>query len=279
MKKIIFAVIIFSVISTSNVKCMGSLTDETISKILNLVTINKNISFRDNLDNILETRELLISGIRKKYKSDIINKIEINIDNKLSKLLADNYDKKTLNEYFIKAPHLFSGKATPVLIIAKLLFRAGADLEARDDQGLTSLLMASQYGNVDILKFLIQVGADIQAKDLDGYTALMFAIFAPPSDRDEAIKLLVDKGVNINAKNKDGNTALMLASEGCFINIVKLLITSGADINIKNNKNDTALSLVEDSIANSTERRASICKEILDLLKEEKIKQQQKTIR
>ncbi|MGO4556773.1 ankyrin repeat domain-containing protein, partial [Stenotrophomonas sp. 2YAF22] len=42
---------------------------------------------------------------------------------------------------------------------------AGADLEARDGQGRTALLLATHGNNVDAARELIEAGADVNAKD------------------------------------------------------------------------------------------------------------------
>ena len=77
-------------------------------------------------------------------------------------------------------------------------------------------------------------GANINAKDKDGKTVLMLAIRCGETD---IAKLLIEKGVNINAKdNKYGDTALMIASLRGDTDIVKLLLDKGADVNMKATK-------------------------------------------
>lgn len=68
-------------------------------------------------------------------------------------------------------------------------------------------------------------GADVNAKDSNGMTALMVA---ETMSRFEVIKLLLDKGADVNAKDNNGQTVLSYASY--FINdgIVNLLKAHGA---------------------------------------------------
>ena len=48
---------------------------------------------------------------------------------------------------------------------------AGADLTARDEHGLTSLMMAAGRGTAESVKVLLKAGADASVKDKDGKTA------------------------------------------------------------------------------------------------------------
>jgi ankyrin repeat protein len=65
----------------------------------------------------------------------------------------------------------------------------------------------------------------VNAKNKDGRTALMFA-----SERGhkEVVKLLIEKGAGVNVKDKYGWTALKYASENGHQEIVELLKSYGA---------------------------------------------------
>jgi len=101
----------------------------------------------------------------------------------------------------------------------KFLIKAGANINAKDNNGITALMRASRYGEVEVVKLLIEAGAD------NGYTALMEA-----SDNNyvEVVKLLIENGANINVKDKFGNTALIYASRYDRKEIVYLLKRYGA---------------------------------------------------
>ena len=55
-------------------------------------------------------------------------------------------------------------------IMAKLLIDRGANLEAREAQGRTSLSVAAIYGSIEVAKILVLRGADIMAGDVYFYT-------------------------------------------------------------------------------------------------------------
>ncbi len=110
------------------------------------------------------------------------------------------------------------------LKIVKSLIGYGADVNAKNNDGRTALMLTS---NLEIAKLLIDSGADVNAKNNDGGTALML------TSNLEIAKLLIDNGADVNAKSNGGLTALMLTSS---LEITKLLIDNGADVNAKDDE-------------------------------------------
>ena len=51
-----------------------------------------------------------------------------------------------------------------------LLLGQGADIEARDEDGITPLMAASQQGQFDTLKLLVERKADLHARDVNNRT-------------------------------------------------------------------------------------------------------------
>jgi len=88
--------------------------------------------------------------------------------------------------------------------VIHMLARAGADLDAQDEEGNTALHGA--YSE-NVAKALIEEGADVNIRNNDGNTPLMknFSV--------EAAKLLVAAGADVHAKNHEGKTALDFARQ------------------------------------------------------------------
>jgi len=121
----------------------------------------------------------------------------------------------------------------------KELIKSGVDVNMRDADDYTALILASDKDNdkdnIEISKFLIDSGADINAKARDGYTALILATL---NQHIKIAKFLIDSGADINMKTNKNNTALMFAANATFkidnVGLCKMLIDAGADWNIKN---------------------------------------------
>ncbi len=66
-------------------------------------------------------------------------------------------------------------------------------------------MFVSSKGNLVVARLLIKKGADVNAKNNDGETALMLASL---NGNFEAANLLIEKGADVNAKSNKGKTAL-----------------------------------------------------------------------
>jgi uncharacterized protein len=93
------------------------------------------------------------------------------------------------------------------------------------DQG-AALIPAAGKNDLTQVQSLLEKGADVNAKDNDGMTALMGTSFEAHFD---VAKLLVEKGADVNIKSKDKDTALMAASANGQTRIVELLKAPGAN--------------------------------------------------
>ncbi|KAH6903958.1 ankyrin repeat domain-containing protein 28 [Coprinopsis sp. MPI-PUGE-AT-0042] len=123
-----------------------------------------------------------------------------------------------------------------------LLEFPGIDINAVDDGGRTALICATSEGHLDVVKRLLGFpGIDINAADEDGWTALVHAV---QQGHIEVAKLLLGlPDIHINAGDEDGCTALIRAAEYGHPEVVKhLLDAPGIDINRVYEKNEwTAL--------------------------------------
>ena len=104
------------------------------------------------------------------------------------------------------------------------------NFNATNENGDTFLIAASRQGSLKIVKSLIGYGADVNAKNNDGRTALML------TSNLEIAKLLIDSGADVNAKNNNGGTALTRAVYWDKLEVAKLLIDNGADVNAKDDE-------------------------------------------
>src|SRR5689334_7780931 len=75
------------------------------------------------------------------------------------------------------------------------LIAAGADINEKDDTGMTPLMVAASQGHASIVQMLIKAGADVASLDKGGATALMRAASA---NRVDALNVLIAAGADVN---------------------------------------------------------------------------------
>jgi len=127
--------------------------------------------------------------------------------------------------------------------ISNLLIDNGLDINKRDHDGFSSLMVACECANADIalVKRLVGLGADINATSERKATALMAAAKIGHPD---IVEFLVLKGADINARNADHNiTALIWAANCGHLSIVEFLLEKGADPSIRTFNNYTATTI------------------------------------
>lgn len=101
------------------------------------------------------------------------------------------------------------------------LVTAKAKIDAKNEGGVTALMIASRNGRVDTVKALIAKGANVNLADNDGWTSLMYAAL---NGQSMVVDALIEAKAKIDAKNSDGWPAIVLAiSEGRGTVIEKLL--------------------------------------------------------
>src|SRR5688500_18186341 len=110
------------------------------------------------------------------------------------------------------------------------LIRAGANVNAANDIGVTPVWAASVHGTAPIVKRLLDAGANPNTALVSGETPLMAASRA---GRTDAVQALLAKGAHPNARGARGQTALMWAVAQKHADVVKALLVGGADVHAR----------------------------------------------
>ena len=131
------------------------------------------------------------------------------------------------NEDGHTALHLTASGAFGKHEIAEVLLAYGADANAADSQGFTTLHKAAECGDTKLASILLTHGALVDAEDERGRTALQHAVFWRQTAYAE---LLIKHGANVNAA-PEGESLLHRAAELAYPEIVELLIKNGANVN------------------------------------------------
>lgn len=140
--------------------------------------------------------------------------------------------------------------------MCKLLIEAGADVNSKDDHGLTPLHYTTHNrldslhdeekfsyfpcgGLSEICLLLLQAGAHVNHKDYTGKTSLHYAALYNTCT---VAKLLIEFGADFNDKDNEGLTPVHCADYHDYLNlysqdqeVMAILIAAGADVNSKDN--------------------------------------------
>jgi ankyrin repeat protein len=129
------------------------------------------------------------------------------------------------------------------------LISAGADVNARDDEGVPLLLLALR-GNAasDVVYLLVAAGADVRARAPDNgewqrESSIMCArgVDREPDETKDVLEnlyILIEAGADVNAKDFHGRTAFWYFGD---VEILRFLIIAGADVNARDNGGEPAL--------------------------------------
>ena len=160
--------------------------------------------------------------------------------------LVDEYEGWLLK--FSNLPPIFSAAREGDLAGVKSALDAGFDIQQRDPDGMTLLMLAAVGGHQEVASLLIDRGADVSAlcEDENEFDALMMAC---ADGRTAVVELLLDRGANVNnryaipsSRGKIGNqTALSMASNRGHLDVCRLLISRGADMEVAADSGYTAL--------------------------------------
>ena len=130
------------------------------------------------------------------------------------------------------------------LMDVRYWIQAGADLNAKDDEGMTPLHYSAYYAHAEIVRALIEAGADMNPKYEGSSTPLhMSADVYDVVEVPEVIRALIEGGADVNAKTDEGTTPLHFSAKNENLEVVRYLINNGADVNAKTDGGETPLQM------------------------------------
>ena len=149
-------------------------------------------------------------------------------------LLRRGFDPNTRDERGLTGLLIALREPSP-RVIQVLLASPQTNVELRNGNDESPLMLAAIKGQMDLVKQLISRDADINKP---GWTALHYAA---SSGQVEIMKLLLERHAFIDAQSPNGTTPLMMAAMYGSPDSVKLLLDEGADPLMKNQQDMTAI--------------------------------------
>ncbi|MGJ7491937.1 ankyrin repeat domain-containing protein [Variovorax sp. ZT4R33] len=166
--------------------------------------------------------------------SDFFRAVRSDNASGVQSLLRRGFDPNTRDEHGLTGLLIAIREPSPRVIEA-LLSSPQINVEIRNGNDESPLMLAAIKGQMDLVKQLIARDADINKP---GWTALHYAA---SSGQVEIMKLLLEKYAFIDAQSPNGTTPLMMAAMYGSPESVKLLLDEGADPLMKNQQNMTAV--------------------------------------
>jgi ankyrin repeat protein len=162
----------------------------------------------------------------------------------LSALIAQGVDVKRPGKNSQGRTLLVSAATEGKVAMMEVLLRAGADPNAKDDEGMTALRQVAWTGKnqLAVTKRLIAAKADVNLVADDNWTPLIQVMYADPGVAVPVAQLLLQAGADASIVNNEGNTALMLAADRGMPVLIPALVKGGADVNARG-RDGTALGL------------------------------------
>jgi uncharacterized protein len=119
------------------------------------------------------------------------------------------------------------------------LLQQGADINVRDAQGRTPVMIATYQHNTDMVRTLLQAGAGVNIRDNNKENPLLHAAAQGWLD---ILRLAIEAHADTRLTNRFGGISIIPASERGHVEIVRELLTC-TDINVNhvNNLSWTAL--------------------------------------
>jgi ankyrin repeat protein len=105
--------------------------------------------------------------------------------------------------------------------VVKILLEYKANADKSNLNG--ALIEALVSRNLELMQILLKAGADVNIKDDNGMTPLIYAILFPDEKQEIIVEAMLAAGADVNTKDKNRCSALMYAEKAGNAKIVEML--------------------------------------------------------
>jgi uncharacterized protein len=169
---------------------------------------------------------------------DFFKAIKLDDAKKVGQLIARGFDVNTAGPTGLHGLLLAIKEPSPK-VISVLLDAPGVQVEQRNSNDESALMLAALAGMREVCERLIALDADVNKT---GWTPLHYAASA---GREDIVKLFLDHYAYIDAESPNQSTPLMMAAMYGSVATVSLLLDAGADPRLRNLKGLSALDFAE----------------------------------
>ncbi|MBI5209163.1 MAG: ankyrin repeat domain-containing protein [Elusimicrobia bacterium] len=152
-----------------------------------------------------------------------------------AKLNAKDAESQTV---FMRALARAARPEPDLLATAKLLAASAAEVNGKYKDGRSTLHLAIELGDADLVRAMLERRSDTRAKDRGGATPLMQAILQKKGD---LALLLLKNRADLGGETDGGRDALMLAAELAEPPVLQEMLARGADAARRDGQDRTAL--------------------------------------
>ncbi len=223
MKRIIIIILLFFIF------ILNSFTVDIDNQFLNAVKIGNmknimkllfdgaDINYMNNLGvtpltYVINTRKTEMVKFLLENNADVNKKVK---DGNTALHIACNYSPGYDPEKVVS-----EGKIVDDIEIVQLLLDHGADMNIKNDNGMTPYLLASKNCKINKIKFFVEKKVDINQIDKEGYNTIMLFIMNcyerfTSSSSDEIISLisyLYKNGMDLEHKSLTGNSLIVITN-------------------------------------------------------------------
>jgi ankyrin repeat protein len=172
--------------------------------------------------------------LEQRYGSQVIQSAK----ERSNEILKQIQSAKAERSDYVAPTSLQEAAKTGDLVALKNLLAKGADVNGKDNTGVSALIWAAAQGQGPAAEFLLTNGAAVDAMTEDRSTTLHFAA---RNGEANVVRLLLKNGAKANAQTASGATPLHLAVKNGSVEIVQALLDGGAEVNLADHDGHTAI--------------------------------------